>query len=135
MADSEMKRLSRKELLEMLIEQGKENDRLKQELEKANRRLQDKSIAIKEAGSVAQAALTLNNVFAAADAAAEQYLQVIRERSEAAQAKYDRIVSEAKEKADAILADAEAKAERMLPKKPEKSGNARGGKSKRSRRG
>ena len=55
MTDKELKRLSRGELLEMLIAQASENEKLKQELEDAQAALQDRSIAIDNAGSIAEA--------------------------------------------------------------------------------
>ena len=78
MTDKELRRLSRSELLEMLIAQTEENDRLKIRLEQAEAQLRDRRIAIDKAGSLAEAALALNGVFQAAEAAAQQYLENIQ---------------------------------------------------------
>ena len=78
MTDKELRRLSRSELLEMLIAQTEENDRLKIRLEQAEAQLRDRRIAIDKAGSLAEAALSLNGVFQAAEAAAQQYLENIQ---------------------------------------------------------
>lgn len=78
MTDKELKRLSRVELLELLIGQMKENQRLQAALDAANKVLRDRTIVIEQAGSIAEAALQLNGVFAAAEAAAAQYLENIR---------------------------------------------------------
>lgn len=78
MTDKELRRLSRSELLEMLIAQTEENDRLKIRLEQAEAQLRDRRIAIDKAGSLAEAALSLNGVFRAAEAAAQQYLENIQ---------------------------------------------------------
>ncbi len=78
MTDKELKKLSRYELLEMLLEQSKEVQRLK-ELEKANALLEERQILIHNAGSIAQAALKLNGVFEAAQKAADQYLENIKQ--------------------------------------------------------
>ena len=75
MTDKELRRLSRKELLEMLIEQMNENEELKQKLDRAESELKDRNIMIENAGSLAEAALKLNDVFEAADRAAQQYLR------------------------------------------------------------
>lgn len=77
MTDKELRRLSRGELLEMLIAQAAENDQLKNRLEQAEAQLRDRKIAISNAGSLAEAALSLNGVFQAAEAAAQQYLENI----------------------------------------------------------
>ena len=78
MTDKELRRLSRSELLEMLIAQTAEKDQLKTRLEQAEAQLLDRRIAIDKAGSLAEAALSLNGVFQAAEAAAQQYLENIQ---------------------------------------------------------
>ena len=78
MTDRELRRLSRSELLEMLIAQTAENDQLKTRLAQAEAQLRDRRIAIDKAGSIAEAALQLNHVFEAADRAAQQYLERMR---------------------------------------------------------
>ncbi len=77
MTDKELRRLSRSELLEMLIAQMQENEKLKQSLEEANAALSNRRIVIEQAGTMAEAALRLNGVFEAADEAARQYLENI----------------------------------------------------------
>ena len=84
MTEKELRRLSRAELLEMLLAQTEENSQLKRELQEAREALTDRKIAIEESGSMAEAALRLNGVFEAADQAVRQYLEnmerVMRER-------------------------------------------------------
>ncbi len=82
MTDKELKRLKRAELLEMLIAQMEENEKLKESLEKAQKALSDRRIIIDQAGSIADAAMRLNGVFDAAQAAAEQYLENIQRLNE-----------------------------------------------------
>lgn len=82
MTDKELRRLSRSELLEMLIAQTEENNRLRIRLEQAEAQLQDRRITIDKAGSLAEAALQLNHVFEDADRAAQQYLENIRRMAE-----------------------------------------------------
>ena len=57
MTEKELKRLSRSELLEMLIGQMEENEKLKIELEQAREQVNSRQIAIDRAGSIAEAAL------------------------------------------------------------------------------
>lgn len=78
MTDKELRRMSRGELLEMLIAQIEENQRLKQELDQAQEALNNRLITMECAGSIAEAALRLNGVFEAADQAAKQYLESVR---------------------------------------------------------
>lgn len=77
MTDKELRRLSRTELLEMLIGQMEENEELKKRLEKAEEELANRQIVIQESGTLAEAAMKLNGVFEAADRAARQYLENI----------------------------------------------------------
>ncbi len=80
MTAKELKRLRRSDLLEMLLELSKENQALRQELAKAHQQLQDRTILIQESGSLAEAALRLNGVFEAAQAACQQYEENLRMR-------------------------------------------------------
>lgn len=78
MTDREMKKLNRAELLELLLEQMDENRRLREELDQAKAALADRRIRLEYAGSIAQAALSLNGVFEAADRAAQEYLDSVK---------------------------------------------------------
>ena len=96
MTDKDLRRLSRGELLEMLIAQAAENDQLKNRLEQAEAQLRNRRIAIDKAGSLAEAALSLNGVFQAAEAAAQQYLENIERIS----GQQDAICRDLKEQAE-----------------------------------
>lgn len=78
MTDAELKKLKRYELLQMLLEQSKTVEALKAELEEKNKLLEERSIKLAESGSIAEAALKLNDIFEAAQAAADQYLYNIK---------------------------------------------------------
>ena len=94
MTDKELSRLKRVDLLELLIVQSRENDRLRSELEEARRQLEAKELVMQRAGSIAEAALELNKVFEAAQAAADQY--VLSVKAQAGKAP-ERILEEAGE--------------------------------------
>lgn len=81
MTDKELRKLKRSELLQMLIVQIEENERLKHLLEEQRHQLEDRQIAIEQAGSIAEAALMLNGVFEAAQSAAQQYLENVQRLS------------------------------------------------------
>lgn len=82
MTDQELRKLSRVELLELLLEEKQEKDRLRGQLEKANELLTKRAIEIDCAGSIAEASLALNGVFEAAQKAADQYLENVRRIAE-----------------------------------------------------
>lgn len=78
MTERELRKLSRADLLELLLEETKENEKLRIQLEQAQEQLADRRILIENAGSIAEAALQLNGVFQAAEEAAAQYLENVR---------------------------------------------------------
>lgn len=78
MTDKELRRLNRRELLEMLLAETEENTRLRSELEQVRAKLADRRILLEKSGSMAEAALRLNGVLEAADKAALQYLENVR---------------------------------------------------------
>ena len=82
MTSKDLKRLSRGDLLEMLLALKKENDRLRAELEEAKHQLQDRQIKIEDSKALAEAALQLNGVFEAAQKACDQYAENVRLRME-----------------------------------------------------
>lgn len=72
-----LKKLSRRELLEMLIAEEKRIDQLEKELAEAREALKDRTIKIETSGSIAEAALKLSGIFEAAQAAVDQYVENI----------------------------------------------------------
>ena len=82
MTDKELRKLKRTDLLELLIEQSKEVESLKKRIGELEAELADRRLLIYKSGSIAVAALKLNGVFEAAEAAAQEYLENIRRISE-----------------------------------------------------
>lgn len=127
MTNEELKKLSRKDLLELLVAQGREQEKLQAELEQAKKDLREQELHIEQAGSIAEAALQVNGVFEAAQAAAQQYLYNIKQRTaqteedcalreeesrrkaEEAQRAIDQRLEEARQKADTMEAEASEK--------------------------
>lgn len=84
-SDRSLQRLKRGELLELLLEQSKENEELRQQVESLTQnitqleeKLADRTIEVEKAGTIAEAAFKLNGVYAAAEAAAQQYLDNLK---------------------------------------------------------
>lgn len=131
MTNEELKKLSRKDLLELLVAQGREQEKLQAELEQAKKDLREQELHIEPAGSIAEAALQVNGVFEAAQAAAQQYLYNIKQRTaqteedcalreeesrrkaEEAQRTIDQRLEEARQKADTMEAEASEKCRAM----------------------
>jgi len=98
MTEKELKKLNRKQLLELLLRQTERADRLQEQLDRVQKMMRNKYLTAAEAGSIAEAALQLSGVFQAADFAAAQYLESIQKMEEDAKA---------------MLAETEAKCRRM----------------------
>ena len=78
MTDKELKKLSKTDLLSLLLTQSKEIDRLKEELAETKRQLEDRNIIIEKSGSLAEASLAIFRVFDDAQKAADLYLENIK---------------------------------------------------------
>jgi len=104
-----MRRLSRANLLELLLEERRLNDEQAAEIESLKAALEDKRITIESCGTMAEAAMKLNGVFSAIDAAAKQYKTL-------AESQARDIVAKAEAKAAEIVANAEKNAEKKAVK-------------------
>lgn len=103
MAKKEVQRLSRADLIEIIYELQKNEERLQAENEALRQKLEAREIKIAEAGSIAEAAVGLSGIFETAQEAADQYLCEVRE-----------LRAHAQEEADHQLADAKAQADGMV---------------------
>ena len=88
MKEKDLRHLKRVELLDMLIEQGRlvdaqaeEINKLKAQIEELNQKLEDRTVSLEKAGSIAEASLRIAKVFTAAEDAAKIYLENLREKS------------------------------------------------------
>lgn len=81
MTEKELLKLKRSEMLEIMLAQSREIDRLRGELEETKARLEDKEIRIEDAGSIAEASLRLTNIFEEAQRAVDLYVENIKRRA------------------------------------------------------
>lgn len=109
MTDRELRHLTREDLLDIIYELQQRTQRLEQENETIRKQLSDRAVKLENAGSIAEAALALNGVFEAAQAAADQYLAQVRSAQQLA----DRVVADAQRRANAIVQQAQQEAERI----------------------
>ncbi len=114
MTEKDLRKLSRGELLQMLITQMEDNKALKEQLEDLQKQQGQRKIMLSNAGSIAEAALKVNGVFEAAEAAAQQYLENIQRVSEEQESVCQKLREEACIKANAIIEDAEKTAETLV---------------------
>lgn len=78
MTDKELRRLSRQELMDIIYQLKKNEQKLQARLEYAEQKLQERYIHLSKAGSIAEAALALNGVFEAAQKAADDYVRSVK---------------------------------------------------------
>ena len=78
MADRELKKLSRAELIDIIYALKEREEDLSAQVAALEERLAQREIQISRAGSIAEAALAINRVFEQAQAAAEDYLISVR---------------------------------------------------------
>ena len=108
MQDKDLRKLSRAELLELLISQTRRVEELEAQLADALGQLEKRQIAIDKAGTLAEASLMLNGVLEATEKAAAQYLVNIERLSGQQQRVCDAMEAAARERAKTILEEAEA---------------------------
>ena len=78
MTDKELRKLSRADLLSLMLAQSKEIDRLKAELADARKQLEDRHLLLEKSGSLADASLAIFHVLEDAQKAADLYLENVR---------------------------------------------------------
>ena len=113
MTQHEMKKLSRKELLQLAAEESAQIRILQEHLEIAENELHKREININEAGSIAEASMKLSNVFEAAQEACRLYTDNIQRLSERQESICAEIEKETKEKAAAYEAEVISRCERL----------------------
>ena len=78
MAEKELRRMSRSELIEIIYALKSNEESLQKKNAHLEEQLNNRTIQISEAGSIAEAALQLNDIFSTAQAAADDYLTSIK---------------------------------------------------------
>ena len=114
MNQKELKRLSRGDLLEMMLSLSKENDQLLKELHRLKSELADRTLTVENSSSLAEAVLNLNGVFQAAQEACDQDSLNIRHRADAVLAQAQEKLDDAEKRSQEILAGANSRAEEIV---------------------
>ena len=111
MTERDLKKLNRTDLLELLLQQSREMEQLQDELAQVKHQLSRRTIVLNEAGSIAEAALQLNGVFAAAENACAQYIESIQHLSGQQEEVCQQMLQETQAKCDKLMADAKYQSE------------------------
>lgn len=107
MISKELKKLRRRELVDIIYQMKKNEDQLREQIATLEAALQDKRIKLSVAGSIAEAAMDVTNVFATAQRTADLYLHEISCMKADAERECAKIIEEAHKKAELILANEE----------------------------
>ena len=107
MVNKELKKLSRRELVDIIYQLKKNEQELQDQISSLQESLQERRIRMSVAGSIAEAATDITNIFAAAQRTADLYLQEISCMKQDAQLECSKMVEDAKDQVVQILSDGE----------------------------
>lgn len=105
MVNNELKKLNRRDLIDIIYQMKKNEQKMEEEIASLKNELEDRRIRISNAGSLAEAAVSVSEVFAAAQKAADVYLEEISGMKEEAEKEGQKIIDEAKETASKVLSE------------------------------
>ena len=107
MFNKELKRLSRRELVDIIYQLKKNEQQLEEEIISLKKELQDKRIRISKAGSIAEASMNITDIFSAAQKTADIYLKEIAQMKEETEKECEKKLAEADAEVKKIMADGE----------------------------
>ena len=102
--------LSKNEMMMVMHDQEQEIERLKAKVAELQATINNYEIKVEESGTLAEASAQINNLFEAAQATVETYIENMRKREEKSEA----LLSEVQKQAESISSDAEDVAQKRL---------------------
>ena len=102
--------LSKNEMMMVMHDQEQEIERLKTKVSELQATIDNYEIKVEEAGTLAEASAQINNLFEAAQATVETYIENMKKRAE----KSEEILADVQKQADGIISEAEAVAQKRL---------------------
>lgn len=102
--------LSKNEMVMVMHDQEQEIERLKAKVSELQVTIDNYEIKVEEAGTLAEASAQINNLFEAAQATVETYIENMKKRAE----KSEEILADVQKQADGIISEAEAVAQKRL---------------------
>jgi cell division septum initiation protein DivIVA len=109
MISKELRRLSRRELVDIIYQLKKNEQEKLEEIAALEEALQEKRIRVSVAGSIAEAAADITQIFSVAQRTADLYLHEIASMKEDTEKECARMLQEARDQAEMILAEAQSK--------------------------
>ena len=102
--------LSKNEMMMVMHDQEQEIERLKAKVSELQATIDNYEIKVEEAGTLAEASAQINNLFEAAQATVETYIENMKKRAE----KSEEILADVQKQADGMISEAEAVAQKRL---------------------
>lgn len=116
MENKDLKRMRRSDLIEIIYEYQSREQILTRKNEELAALLSDRRTHIEKAGSIAEAALALQHIFEAAQAAADLYVDEVRDANADADRRAREILDAARREADAMRRQAREECDVMRGK-------------------
>ena len=120
MNSKELKKLSRRELVDIIYQMKKNEQQMQEEIDSLREALQDKRIRLSMAGSIAEAATDITKIFSTAQMTADLYLREIASMKEDTEQECTRMIQEAKVMAKMIVSAGEK--QRLMKEKRKHEG-------------
>ena len=105
MIHKEFKNLSRRELVDIIYQMKKNEQKLQAEIDSLREALQEKRIRLAEAGSIADAAVSITDILTAAQKTADLYLQEIACMKAETEKVCEKMLEEARNNSAGSMAD------------------------------
>ena len=113
MIGKELKKLGRRELVDIIYQLKKNEQELQEQVASLEEALQEKRIRLSVAGSIAEAATDITQIFAAAQTTADLYLHEIAAMKDETQRECEARVEEARKKAEELLQEGQRQFEQL----------------------
>ena len=113
MAEKELRKMRRNELIDIIYALQEQMEQIEAERDSYKKQLEDRQIRIEKAGSIADAAVALNQLFEVAQSTADQYLESVYAANAEVEAQRQQILDEAHRQAGEILEAAAAEARQI----------------------
>ena len=109
MVNKELRKLRRRELVDIIYQLKKNEQENREKMEALEEALQNQRIRVSVAGSIAEAATDITQIFSTAQRTADLYLNEIASMKAETERECAKILENAKKQADMILAEARNK--------------------------
>lgn len=114
MINKDLKRLSRRELVDIIYQLKKNEQQLQEKIDVLEAQLNDRRIRISAAGSVADAAVDITGILSNAQTTADLYLEEISSMKQDTEKECESMIEAAKKKVEEIMDDAQRRYDSLV---------------------